>query len=436
MNITASGRGKRSSPKVVLILLLVAYILNYIDRTLIGILAVPMKADLELTDTQLGLMVGLPFAFFYAGLGVPIAWLADRRSRVNIIAVSVTIWSAFTAACGLCQNYWQLIIARMGVGVGEAGGTAPSISLLTDYFPPEQRARAMAIFLFGVPIGGASGIVFGGWIASSVDWRVAFLVSGAIGIPVALLLKLFVIEPERGAVDGDVKHVADAPEAPSVGEISKVLAKTPSYWFVLLAGVAPSIPIMGLSYWIPSYFARNLGLNLMEVVYFYGPVVLIGGIAGMWLGGWASDRLGRVRLSAYPLVAAISYILATPLFAIFLFTSNLAIALPVYLVAQVIGYAALSPQMTCIQQIVPATMRTTASATYLFSSNLVGLGLGSLFYGGMSDWFSHSYPDDALRYSILSGLAFFLVGAFFALLAVRTINRDFGESPSAAVAVA
>src|SRR5918997_4463858 len=199
-----AGGGRAPGPAPggrVLAILLLAYIFNFIDRQIIGVLAIPIKADLGLSDTQMGLMGGIAFALFYSGLAIPIAWLADRRSRVNIIAVSVAFWSLFTAVCGLAQNFWQLFLARMGVGVGEAGGVAPSYALISDYFPPNRRARALAIFSLGIPIGSALGLFFGGWLATSLDWRTAFFIIGLAGLPVAVMMWLFVPDPERGRYD-------------------------------------------------------------------------------------------------------------------------------------------------------------------------------------------------------------------------------------------
>jgi MFS family permease len=180
----------RTPGRRVLWILLLAYIFNFIDRQIIGVLAIPIKAELQLTDTQLSLMGGIAFALFYSGIAIPTAWLADRKNRVNIIAFSVAFWSLFTALCGLAQNFWQLFLARMGVGIGEAGGVAPSYALISDFFPKERRARALALFSLGIPIGSALGVFFGGWIAANLDWRSAFIIVGLAGLPAALLVKL------------------------------------------------------------------------------------------------------------------------------------------------------------------------------------------------------------------------------------------------------
>src|SRR5688500_7983730 len=223
-DVGAKGGGR------VLAILLLAYIFNFIDRQIIGILAVPIKAELQLSDTELSLMGGLAFALFYSGIAIPVAWLADRKSRVNIIAFSVGLWSLFTALCGLAQNFWHLFLARMGVGIGEAGGVAPSYALISDFFPRARRARALAFFSLGIPIGSALGVFFGGWIASNLDWRSAFLIVGLAGLPAALLVKLGIREPVRGGFDtADGK--ASAP-APPFLTVASTLAGTPSFWLL------------------------------------------------------------------------------------------------------------------------------------------------------------------------------------------------------------
>src|SRR5690349_6947320 len=223
MKMARSGSETTPGGRVLAILLL-AYIFNFIDRQIIGILAVPIKTQLHLSDTQLSLMGGLAFALFYSGLAIPIAWLADRRSRVNIIAISVAFWSAFTAACGLAQNFWQLFLARMGVGIGEAGGVAPSYALVSDYFPKERRAGALALFSLGIPIGSALGVFFGGWIANHLDWRSAFIIVGVAGLPAALLVKLGIKEPVRGGHDS-LDGSASEP-APPLLTVATTLATT------------------------------------------------------------------------------------------------------------------------------------------------------------------------------------------------------------------
>ena len=260
-----------------LILLVIVYTFNFIDRQIVGILAVPIKADLGLTDTQLGLMGGLAFALFYTGLGIPVAMLADGFSRTWIITGALVIWSGMTAVCGLAQNFAQLFLARLGVGVGEAGGVAPAYSLISDYFPPRQRARALSIYSFGVPIGSALGIIFGGLIASHIDWRWAFFAVGLAGIAIAPVFRLGVREPPRGGFDtGAADH---AP--PRLGFLMRTLASKPSFWLISLGASCSSMMGYGLFFWLPSFFVRSYGLALLDASLYFGAIVLLGGLAGI-----------------------------------------------------------------------------------------------------------------------------------------------------------
>ena len=416
-----SSNGKSGGGRVLAILLL-AYIFNFIDRQIIGVLAIPIKAELALSDTQLSLMGGIAFALFYSGLAIPIAWLADRKSRVNIIAVSVAFWSLFTALCGLAQNFWHLFLARMGVGIGEAGGVAPSYALVSDYFPKEKRARALALFSLGIPIGSALGVFFGGWIASNIDWRSAFLIVGLAGLPAALLVKIGIREPVRGGFDtSDGQASEPAPPFPTV---AATLARTPSFWLLSFGAASGSILGYGLIFWLPSFFSRSFDLELSEVGWFYGSIVLIGGMAGTWLGGWLGDRTGPDRPATYALVPAICFMIAAPVFAVGLFAPSLAIGWILFAIGQMLALAWLGPVIAAVQHIVPPNMRATASASFLFINNLIGIGFGIFFLGFMSDAMTASYGDDSLRYSILYGLAFYLLSSILYFLAAGRLGRD------------
>ena len=430
--IEARMRGGETPTARVLGILLLAYIFNFIDRQIIGILAVPIKAELALTDTQLGLMGGLAFALFYTGLGIPIAWLADRKSRVNIIAIAVAVWSAFTAICGLAQNFWQLFLARMGVGVGEAGGVAPSYALIADYFPPERRARALAIFSFGIPIGSALGIFFGGWIASNIDWRAAFIIIGLAGLLIAPLVKFGIKEPIRGGFDRADGTQPDP--APPFAEVARTLAGKPSFWFLSFGAASGSIMGYGLIFWLPAFFTRSFDLELIEVTWFYGSIILIGGLAGTWLGGWLGDRTGGSgRPGAYAMVPAICFLLAAPAYAAAIFAPSLASGFFLFLLPTALSLCWLGPVIAAIQHIVPPTMRATASASFLFINNLIGIGFGTFFFGFMSDQMSASYGEEALRYSILYGLGFYLLSALLYTLAATRLKQDwYRGTPGAA----
>jgi len=419
------GTGTAGGGRVLAVLLL-AYIFNFIDRQIIGVLAIPIKAELELSDTQLSLMGGIAFALFYSGIAIPVAWLADRKNRVNIIAFSVALWSLFTAACGLAQNFWHLFLARMGVGIGEAGGVAPSYALISDYFAPEKRARALAIFSFGIPIGSALGVFFGGWIASHLDWRLAFIIVGLAGLPAALLVKAAIKEPVRGGFD-TADGGASLP-APPVAEVFRTLAAKPSFWLLSFGAASGSILGYGLIFWLPSFFKRSFGLDLMEVSWFYGSIVLIGGLIGTWLGGWFADRAGKSNPAVYALIPAACFLLAAPMFALGLFAPSLTIAWCLFVVAQALALAWLGPVINAVTHIAPPNMRATASASFLFINNLIGIGFGIFFLGFMADRMTAAHGDDSLKYSILYGLAFYLLSSALYFIASGRLKRDWHQA--------
>jgi MFS family permease len=426
----------------VLAILLFAYIFNFIDRQIIGILAVPIKKELALSDTQLSLMGGLAFALFYSGIAIPVAWLADRRNRVGIIAASVALWSLFTAACGFAQSFWHLFLARMGVGIGEAGGVAPSYALISDFFPPARRARALAIFSLGIPIGSALGVFFGGWIASNLDWRSAFMIVGVAGLPAALLVRLCIREPARGGFDTADGRPSEP--APPFGTVVAALASRPSFWLLSFGAASGSILGYGLIFWLPSFFSRSFDFSgmapvmaalphfltsgtdpkLLQISIFYGSIVLIGGVAGTWLGGWLADRIGARNPGAYALIPALCFLAAAPAYAAGLFAPSLTLGWLLFLIPQMLGLAWLGPVIAAVQHIVPPNMRATASASFLFINNLIGIGFGIFFFGFMSDRMTAAHGADSLKYSILYGLAFYLLSSLLYFAASRTLRED------------
>jgi len=402
---------------LVLAVLILAYTFNFLDRQILGILAGPIKAELGLSDSQLGLMGGLAFALFYTGLGVPIAALADRWSRTWIMTGALTLWSGFTAACGLATGFWQLFLCRMGVGVGEAGGVAPAYSLISDYFPKEQRARALAAYSFGIPIGSALGILFGGLIAHAIDWRAAFMAVGLAGVALAPIFRLVVKEPPREA-----PAVAAAPVTTS-GGIRTLLAK-PSFWLISLGAAASSVCGYGVAFWLPSFFERSLGMGLVDRSLFLGSMTLVGGVIGVWAGGVLGDRLGRARPAAYLLVPAVAFLLALPCFVLAVQAKELWLAFILFLIPTGLNLLWLGPVITAVQHLVAPAQRSTASACFLFVNNLIGLGLGTWYFGAVSDALTPRYGTEALRYAIYSGLGFYLVSAALFALAARGLKRD------------
>lgn len=403
---------------LVLAILIVAYTFNFLDRQILGILAGSIKKDLGLTDSQLGLMGGLAFALFYTGLGIPIAWWADRGNRTWIMTGALTLWSGFTALCGFAGGFWQLFFCRMGVGVGEAGGVAPAYSLIADYFPKHQRARALAAYSFGIPIGSALGILFGGLIAASIDWRAAFIIVGLAGVLLAPIFKLIVKEPPRGGMD-ETPTMA----TPAKGGLRRLLAK-PSFWLISLGAAASSVCGYGVAFWLPSFFERSLGMGLVDRSLFLGSMTLVGGVIGVWAGGWLGDRLGQARPQAYLLVPAVAFLIALPCFFMAVQATSLPIAFVLFLIPTGLNLVWLGPVITAVQHLVPAAQRSTASACFLFVNNLIGLGLGTWFFGAVSDALTPRFGAEALRYAIYSGLGFYVVSAALFGLAALRLRRD------------
>jgi len=404
-------------PIVVLTVLIVAYTFNFLDRQILGILAGSIKKDLGLTDSQLGLMGGLAFALFYTALGIPIAALADRWNRTWIMTGALTLWSAFTAACGLATGFWELFFCRMGVGVGEAGGVAPAYSLITDYFPKHQQARALAAYSFGIPIGSALGILFGGLIASAIDWRAAFITVGLAGVALAPVFRFVVREPAR----------APAPAAASQGGGLGRLLRKRTFWLISLGAAASSTCGYGVAFWLPSFFERSLGMGLLDRSLFLGALNLLGGVAGVWAGGALGDRLGKSRPEAYLQIPAVAFLVALPCFVLAVQAGALWLAFLLFLIPTGLNLVWLGPVITAVQHIVPPAQRATASACFLFVNNLIGLGLGTWYFGAVSDALTPRFGAEALRYAIYSGLGFYLVSAGLFALAARGLRRDWVE---------
>lgn len=403
----------------VVALLLLAYIFNFLDRQIVSILAIPIKADLGLTDTQLGLLGGIAFASVYSTLAIPIARYADRRGRSRVIAVAVFVWSLFTAVCGLATSFVTLFIARMGVGIGEAGGVAPSYALIAEHVPPHRRARALAIFSLGIPIGSALGLLFGGWLAQTFDWRAAFVVIGIAGIPVALLIHALVPERPPGAPSPD--HAA----TPTFGATIALLARKPSFWLLGFGAASASICGYGLGFWMPRFYNASLGLSLGDIGIYFGSIILIGGIAGIYGGAWLADRLGSSRgPGVYPAVPGIAFLLAAPLFASALFSGSLMAGWILFTVGWALSLTWLGPIVNAIQQLVAPPLRATASASFLLINNLIGIGFGTFIFGFLSDRLAPSFGNDSLRYALLYGLGFYFLACLLCLLAAARLERD------------
>ena len=422
-----TGTIARLNRPLIMTMLVLAYTLNFVDRQIIGILAGPIKADLHLTDTQLGWMGGTAFALFYTALAIPLAMLADRRDRSWIVAIGLTLWSAATAVCGLAMTFWQLFAARMSVGIGEAAGVAPAYSLISDLYPAEQRARALAIFSLGIPLGSAFGVLFGGLVAASVDWRFAFLAIGVVGILFAPVFKWAVRDPGHGRA-GEGQRVA----APSFGTVFRAVASKPSFWLLGFGAGTASLVSYGLAFWIPSFLERSYGLGLVDRSLIFGAVLLVGGCTGIWFGGVAGDRLGSAHPRGYALVPAVAFAITLPAYLLAFSSTSLVAASLLFLIPGALGLTWLGPVVTAVTKLVPPEMRATAAAMFLFINNLIGLGAGSTVIGAISEALTVRYGQEALRYSAMATTTLYALAALLMLLAARRLSRDVVAEPATA----
>jgi len=401
-----------------LFLLIVVYALNFLDRQILSILKEPIAAELHLNDAQLGWMGGLAFGLLYTLLAIPVAWLADRYSRVWIMTASLALWSGFTALCGLATSFPQMFLARMGVGIGEAGGVPPAYSLITDLYPPRQRARALSVYSLAIPIGSAAGILFGGLMAAEVNWRWAFLVIGGIGVLLAPVFRLLVKDPVRGQFDKTTTTTH------SFGAVVRLAAGKPSFWLMAFGSAFASIVGYGFLYWFPTFLARSLHMDIVSRSQLFAGAFLISGIIGILAGGILADRLGAVRKGVYPLIPAIAFVLSAPLYALCIMAKTPHEAFLFILLPQALGLMWFGPLLTAVQQLAPAASRSLMAALFLLITNLIGLSAGPYFFGKVSDLLKPEYGADSIKWAFVIGLGFYLVAAALLLLASRTIKKD------------
>ncbi|MCF2515008.1 MFS transporter [Sphingomonas sp. G124] len=413
----------RSVQARILALLLLAYIFNFLDRQILGILAGPIMSDLKLNDAQFGAIGGLAFALLYSVLGVPLAMLADRTSRSRVIAGALAVWSAFTALCGTAASFGQLFLFRLGVGIGEAGGVAPAYALIADYFPPARRARALAIFSLGIPLGLAGGTLIGAYLAAWIDWRAAFLTMGVAGLVLAPIMLLFVRDLPRAKPAPD--------EQVPLSRAFPIIARKPTFWLMAAAASCSSLAGYGLALWTPSVLERSFGFGLIERGQFLASIFLIGGTAGVFAGGWLADRLGQADRRWYARLPAIAWLITAPTFAVGLLVPDPWVAWPLLLIPNALNILWLGPVTTAVQHLVSRPMRSTASASFLLINNLIGLGIGPTLIGGLSVLFKDRFGTEALRYAAVSVVGFYLVAALLMLLAIKRLRQDWVEEDSA-----
>lgn len=416
------GSGRRAN--YVLVLLTIIYALNFLDRNVINILVEPIKSDLGLSDTMLGFLTGFGFVLFYSLLGLPLARLADRKNRIALISISVGIWSVMTALSGMATNFVQLALARFGVGIGEAGGTAPSQSLIADYFPRERRARAMSIYATGTYLGIFGGYALGGYVNQHYGWRAAFMIAGLPGIIIALLLWLTVRELPRGNAHGQKTGTVPGSWLDAV----KFLLSQKSFVLIVIGFCISGFTSYSLSVWIPAFLKRIHHMGSSEIGLYAGSIKGLIGIGGVLIGGVIIQRLSNRNVRWITAGPAITSALACPATLLFLFGPNRFLSLTGLAMVTFLISFHLGPIFAVMQSLAKVQMRAFAAAVGTALATLVGLGLGPLVIGMLSDGLTQRFGAEAIRYSLCASAGASLLAALFFLLAVRHIESDMQRS--------
>ena len=395
------------------------YVLNFLDRQLLAILAKPIQDTLHVSDSQLGLIGGLYFAMFYCFIAIPVGWLADNTNRVKLLAFACALWSAATVACGLARTYPQLAIARMTVGVGEAGGVPPSYAIISDCFPPGRRGTALGIYNLGPPIGTALGIAFGASIAAAYNWRYAFIVLGTIGVITSLIFVLTVREPVRGALDPKVARPASA----GFRDTLTMFFTRPELLLAALGSGATQFITYGLSNFTTLFLMREKGMHFSDVALWYALVVAIGMGGGIYVSGRMVDHFTRRSRTWYALLPAASLTLAVPLYVAFVWAPSWPLALLFLLGPSFLNYFYLTSSVTLVQQEVRPDQRVMSGALLLLVMNFIGLGLGPTYVGMASDWFRTTHPENSLQMALYTLTPFYLLAIGLFLWLARVLKR-------------
>ena len=408
-----------------MVVLTVVYVFNFVDRQILAILLPSIRDEFLVNDSVLGFLAGTAFAIFYATLGVPIALLADRWNRRNLIAIALTIWSGMTAMSGMAANIWQLSLARIGVGIGEAGCSPPAHSMISDLYPPEQRSTAMGFYTLGISTGIALAYLGGGWVAQNIGWRAAFYIVGVPGLLLAVVVRFTLTEPVRGASE----NRQDSGAHPSVADVFKfLLARRSFIHMAVAAGLSAFVGYAVVSFF-PSFLVRSFDMEIAAIGKWLGWILGIAGGIGFFGGGLLADHFGRSkRRNALWLIAAMMLVTAAFEVAVFLAPSA-AWTLIIFIVPAATSNIYLAPVLAQTQSLVGLRMRGVASALVLLIINLIGLGLGPLAVGFVSDLLAPQFADESMRYSLLIICAVFLPwAACHYYLAGKSIDADLARA--------
>lgn len=421
--MTTANNKTAVRPHLALFLLTVVYAFNFIDRQILVILQEPIKQDMGLSDTQLGLLSGFSFALVYVLAGIPIAYLADRGNRRNIIAIALTVWSGMTAISGLAQSYTHLLLARIGVGLGEAGGSPPSHSMISDYYAPEHRGKAMSFYSTGIYIGILFGFALGGILADELGWRMAFFVVGIPGVLFAGVLMLLLKEPVRGSWDAGADKNAKA----SFKETLTFLMTRKSFWYAALGTAMMSYKSYGNGNFMPSFLYRLHDMSLSEIGFTLALVSGVAGAVGTFMGGVVADKLGAKDKRWYLWTPMWGAIIALPLGIYVLLTLNTQSLIIALVLSTVTSTLYLGPCIAISHALVPPHMRAMTSAVLFFILNMIGLGLGPLLTGLLSDWFTAQHGVVGLRYAMLSSYILGSSAIILFFMAGRHLLNDLAQ---------
>jgi len=407
---------------IALAMLCAVYVLNFLSRQLPGILAKPIQDSLHVSDGQLGRVGGLYFALFYCCISIPVGWLADKTSRSKVLALACAIWSAATMCCGGAATYLQFAVGYMTVGFGEAGGVPPSYSIISDYFPPGRRGRALGLYNIGPPIGAALGIAFGATIAAAFSWRYAFVLLGSVGLFASIGVLILVPEPRRGGLD-PVSEDATASQTGFRKTLAMFIAR-PSLMLAALASGATQFVTYGLTNFATLFLMREKGMTLRQVAVYYALVVLIGMGGSMLAAGRAIDYFTRRSKQAYGLVPAASLSLALPFYLAFVWAPSWRLALVFLTATMFLNYFYLTSAVTLVQEEVRPDQRVMSGALLLLIMNLIGLGLGPTFVGAASDFFQRSHPHQSLQMALYLLASSYIVAVVLFLALARVLKKE------------
>lgn len=418
----------RSRAKYVLFILFIVYVFNFIDRQILSILMESIKQDLNLSDTQLGFLSGIAFALFYVTFGIPIARLADRYSRTLIISVSLAVWSGMTAISGLSQNFTHLLLARIGVGIGEAGASPPAHSLISDYFKPENRATALSVYSLGIPVGLLLGLAAGGWVNDAFGWRMAFFVVGLPGVLLSFVVYFTIKEPVRGGMDG---HGPDyiPPEIPAIREIFSILWRMPTFRYLSIASALHAFAGYGVMQWNPAFFIRSHGLSTSEVGLYLGLAIGVSGVLGVLAGGLVADWLAKKDRRWYVWVPGIAMAVSVPFYLGIYLSPTVWGAVLFFFIPNFLANTFQGPAFATVQALAAPRMRAMAAAVFLFIINLVGLGLGPQAVGILSDLLRPAFNEESLRWALCCVVFAKLFAAYYYWRASKTIVADIARVP-------